>query len=134
MSQQRFLFHVGGDEPMQQDLELVAKERAGSYRPDRQKTYAQARVAIFRELARKGWQLSPMTLKVPHATHPEGHFKLWFKPQAVHYGVSSHGRFLDASLARSLHGPDIRKVPAEYFVGWVEQFMGGKDIAGGPVI
>jgi hypothetical protein len=49
-------------------------------KPD--KTYAEAQHDILDNLAANGWQVSP-ALKVPHATAPNGHLRLWFKPQAV---------------------------------------------------
>ena len=47
-------------------------------------TFKQARYALLTYLREHGWTVSD-ALKVPHATSPDGRYRLWFKPQAVYY-------------------------------------------------
>ena len=86
------------------------------------RTYALARAAIFEDLRRLGWNVVTRNtrtgepLKTPHATSVNGRFRLWFKPQAVHFTVSAAGRH-ELGNARTLPGmPDIRRQPADMFV------------------
>lgn len=51
-------------------------------------TYAEAHKQIKTELAARGWTLSA-PLKVPHATSADGHTRLWFKTQAIHFTRST---------------------------------------------
>ena len=84
----------------------------------KQKTFEQARQGIFVELRRRGWALKT-GLKTPHATSPSGTFRLWFKPQAVHFteGVSH-----DAGDARSLsYELDIRQEDPSRLLDWVQR-------------
>lgn len=62
----------------------------------KQKTFEQARQGIFAELQRRGWALKT-GLKTPRATSPSGNFRLWFRPQAVHF---TEGAKHDAGEAR----------------------------------
>lgn len=92
----------------------------------KQPTYKEAQDAIFSALRRAGWVLSPLTLKLPHATSPNGSLRLWFKPQAVHYtstytsgGWATHDRHV-ASNARSIsYDLDIRKMTPSEFLGYL---------------
>ena len=62
-------------------------------KPD--KTYAQAQRDILQNLAANDWQVSP-SLKIAHATSPNGQLRLWFKPQAVWFTKGSKHNFKDA--------------------------------------
>jgi len=74
-------------------------------------TYLEARAELFKYLEDKGWKVNS-TLKIPHATSPDGDVRMWFKTQAVwvSYG-DAHGRH-DFKNARSIHG-DIRRMKPE---------------------
>lgn len=61
-------------------------------------TYSAAAKRLLRELAAAGWRTEP-TLKVPHATTPDGRARIWFRPQAV-YMVKGNAQAL--ANARSL--------------------------------
>jgi hypothetical protein len=93
-------------------------------KPD--KTYAQAQQDILDNLAANGWQMSP-TLKVPHATSPNGRLRLWFKPQAVWFtklipGERDRHDFKDArSIAYDL---DIRTKDPRAFSDWMQRASG----------
>ena len=74
-------------------------------------TYPQARIALFSHLISLGWTVKA-SLKVPHASPPDGSYKVWFKPQAVYLG--EHSTFLD-----------IRALSPEAFVLRVEAMAKG---------
>lgn len=78
------------------------------------KTYKQARADLLIEFKAMGWTISDTTLKVPHATRGDGHFRFWFKPQAVHYTIAHAKSYPhDRSDARCLvYDLDMRKVSA----------------------
>jgi hypothetical protein len=46
-------------------------------------TFAQVRFMLLNYLHDKGWSVNG-TLKVPHATSPNGETRLWFKTQAIY--------------------------------------------------
>jgi len=73
-------------------------------------TFKQATAAHLASLASLGWAVSPTTLKVPHATGPDG-TRLYFKPQAV-YAAPNKGPL---GSARSLHC-DSRTLPTAALV------------------
>ena len=54
----------------------------------KKRTYKESADDIWHALQRAGWTLSSPTLKVPHATSPNGWLRLWFKPQTVHASTS----------------------------------------------
>lgn len=74
------------------------------------RTYAEARADILRALRAEGWDVRE-NLKVPHATHPSGDFRLWFKTQAIYFTTGDRRRG-QGSLANaySLHMGDIRAI------------------------
>lgn len=61
-------------------------------------TYKAARDAILDALERQGWKVQRQ-LKVPHATGPYGHPRLWFKAQSIYSDPNPPFSF---SNARSL--------------------------------
>lgn len=82
-------------------------------------TFQQAREGIYEVLRKRGWNMDTH-LKVPHATSPNGLFRLWFKPQALHYTVVGHGFRHTAGDARTLAMDlDIRKIDPEVLVRWI---------------
>ncbi len=84
----------------------------------KQKTFEQARQGIFAEALRRRYILKT-GLKTPHATSPSGAFRLWFKPQAVHF---TEGPRHEAGDARTLlYDLDIRQVDPVQFFDWVER-------------
>jgi len=80
-------------------------------------TYKQAHGAVLAALAQKGWLVNA-NLKVPHATHPDGCLRLWFKAQAVYYSV--HENVKDMGSARSLWCTGLREGTAEQFCAMIE--------------
>lgn len=80
------------------------------------RTYAIARADILRALRADGWDVRE-NLKVPHATHPSGEFRLWLKTQAIYYSTGDRRRGVGSlSDAHSLWIGDIRTMPvAEVF-------------------
>ena len=84
-------------------------------------TYKAARIRLMKELGDAGWTLSPLTLKVPHATSPHGDVRFWFKPQAIWYSV---GRYPDLSSARSTF-MDMRRLDAQILIGDAERLRRG---------
>lgn len=97
------------------------------------RTYPQARADLLNYLATTGWKVQP-TLKIPHATSPDGEFRLWFKPQAIWFtdlknkeGFYGGGKARhDFHDARTLsYDLDIRALTPEQFVNWIgRQFPG----------
>jgi len=83
---------------------MTSNRRRNSLRRNASRTFKQAQAEILDVLQGKGWRLSLRSLKIPHATSPDGWLRLWFKPQAIYYTAGSHN-FGDA---RSLHEDDIR--------------------------
>ena len=86
----------------------MSKGRVGT------ETYAAARQRVHRELGLRGWKTSPPTLKLPHATSPDGQVRLWFKPQAVYHTTGDRH---EAGNARTVsYDFDIRGMPVEAVV------------------
>ena len=79
-------------------------------------TYAEARSSLLDELESRGWSVR-RNLKVPHATAPHGQFRLWFRPQAIHY---TRGGQHSLGNARSIsYDLDIRKMSPSQFMSWL---------------
>ena len=72
-------------------------------------TFKKARLDLHRGLGEKGWRLSSPTLKVPHATSPDGKIRYWFKAQAVYWTYGPPHSLRGGAL--STHD-DIRKPDA----------------------
>jgi hypothetical protein len=87
-------------------------------------TFAAARNAVLDKLQKDGWKLSDRSLKIPHATSPDGQVRLWFKSQAVYY---TFGNAHSMNGARSLHS-DLRTMSPEDFVKDAEKFARKEDI------
>lgn len=62
-------------------------------------TFAAAKEALWQYLGAQGWTLSSSSLKVRHATSPDGSARIWFKPQALYV---SEGQKHNLGDARSL--------------------------------
>ena len=69
-------------------------------------TYAQAHAIIMAHLEENGWTVKRFNgdqrhwpMKVPHATSPSGHKRLYFKAQAVY---QAHAPNLQFKFARTL--------------------------------
>jgi len=95
------------------------KRRAAKRRnPSKPRTYAVARADILRALREEGWDVRE-NLKVPHATHPRGGFRLWFKTQAIY---ESHGGGASSFAgAHSLWIGDIRTMPVADVLADIER-------------
>lgn len=77
-------------------------------------TFKQAKFLHMEQLCDMGWTISDMQLKVPHATSPCGRYRLWYKPQAVHYTTGAGHNF---KYARTLsHTLDMRVRSVEFFL------------------
>lgn len=92
----------------------------GADKPKKPPTFQKAREALQDHLKSKGWKMSNPGLKVQHATSDDGRVRVWFKPQAVYYSVSDHGRH-DLGAARSIH-TDIRHADPEKVVEEVKRY------------
>ena len=87
-----------------------AKRRAPARHRNPARTYAEARADILRALRAEGWDVRE-NLKVPHATHPSGDFRLWFKTQAIYFTTGDRRRGQGTlGDAYSLHMGDIRAI------------------------
>lgn len=73
-------------------------------------TFKEKQAEILDALQKAGWATSP-NLKIPHATHPDKDYRVWFKPQAL--WVSMSKAYTDFANARSLNINDLRKVSVE---------------------
>lgn len=96
----------------------AAKRRNPALKP---RTYAIARADILRALRADGWDVRE-NLKVPHATHPSGDFRLWFKTQAIYYTTGDRRRGCGSlSDALSLWIGDIRTMPVAEVLADIER-------------
>lgn len=85
------------------------------------RTYAIARADILRALRADGWDVRE-NLKVPHATHPSGEFRLWFKTQAIYFTTGDRRRGCGSlSDAHSLWIGDIRMMPVAEVLADIER-------------
>jgi hypothetical protein len=85
----------------------------------KQRTYPQAQAEIFAFLKTKGWKVTE-GLKVPHATSPDGKFKLWFKAQSVYFTLPNDRGRHEYGDARTInYDHDIRKMSVEEFLEMV---------------
>jgi hypothetical protein len=96
-------------------------------------TYAKAQADIMAGLEKDGWKVKKTgpdgkPMKVPHATSPNGDFKLFFKAQAIY---KTHGKG-DLGNARSLHLPDIRQSSYADFGAALSRWT-GQDTKGNPL-
>ena len=93
------------------------------------RTYAEARADILRALRAEGWDVRD-GLKVPHATHPSGDFRLWFKTQAIYFTTGDRRRGQGTlGDAYSIHMGDIRAMPtagALAHIAWVRHMETGR--------
>lgn len=89
-------------------------------------TYKEAQDFHLGELQKIGWSVKTHgprgPLKIPHATSPDGKYRLWFKTQAVHASESDSGNH-DFDRARS-EFVDIR---AMHPSGWDQIRKSAKD-------
>lgn len=96
----------------------AAKRRNPASKP---RTYAIARADILRALRADGWDVRE-NLKVPHATHPSGEFRLWFKTQAIYFTTGDRRRGAGSlSDAHSLWIGDIRTMPVAEVLADIER-------------
>jgi len=70
-------------------------------------TFSDAKKRLLSGLRELGWAVKDRsaygeTMKVPHATSPDGRFRLWFKPQAVWMSEVGRGISHELGHARSL--------------------------------
>ena len=84
-----------------------------------EKTYAQAQRDILDNLRANGWEMSA-ALKIPHATSPNGEFRLWFKPQAVWFTKGNRHNFKDARTVS--YDLDIRTRDPDAFRASMERW------------
>ena len=85
------------------------------------RTYAIARADILRAIRADGWDVRE-NLKVPHATHPSGEFRLWFKTQAIYFTTGDRRRGCGSlSDAHSLWIGDIRTMPVAEVLADIER-------------
>lgn len=104
---------AAGERELSTEVDQVAAELAVS----KKRTFAQARKEIFDFLKKKGWKLVDH-LKIPHATSPDGDYRLWFKTQAVYMSKGRH-RLGDARSTWI----DIRDVSPDEFMLEIESWM-----------
>jgi hypothetical protein len=83
------------------------------------RTFAQSHDEILDYLASRGWSVKK-SLKVPHATSPDGRVRLWFKSQAVYFTNGTHH---ELGNARSIF-VDTRVLTPEEFLRDVQGFVG----------
>lgn len=85
------------------------------------RTYAVARAQIINALRTDGWDVRE-NLKVPHATHPNGDFRLWFKTQAIYFTTGGRRRGQGSlSDAHSLWIGDIRAMPVAEVIADIDR-------------
>jgi hypothetical protein len=77
------------------------------------KTYERAQADIIAAFKAAGWVVVA-NLKIPHATHPGGNLRLWFKARSIYYSVN--GSVKDIGSAHSLFVLDLRTADPVAFV------------------
>jgi hypothetical protein len=82
-------------------------------------------------LVLRGWKLNT-DLKVPHATSPDGEFRLWFKADGIHFSEGKRHSLSDAEPLRLPNWFDIRREKPAVFLSMVEDRFGrhGSDMSG----
>lgn len=96
----------------------MSTDRVARYVIQAARTFLEARSEILRYLASQGWRVVG-DLKVPHATSPDGGFRLWFKAQAVYF---TEGNQHTLGGARTVsYDLDIRKLTPEQFLARIER-------------
>jgi hypothetical protein len=107
----------GGD-PLGAQVAAAAVPKPAPKRKAR--TYAEAQRDFLSYLRQQGWAVSP-PLKEPHATSPDGGYRIWFRPQAVYYAPREAGKY-DRGRARSLWFlRDLRQMDGQEFVAEIEE-------------
>jgi hypothetical protein len=96
----------------------AARKSAPKPKKKRTPTFADAKREILDYLREQGWGVQAL-LREPHATRPDGAYRLWFTPQSVYYAPRRDGRY-DRSGAHSLF-LDLRQVEGPVFVREVER-------------
>lgn len=95
------------------------------------KTFADARSDLLAFLRGKGWTVKGESgfdrLKVPHATSPDRQFRLWFKPQAVHFTEGEHSGGNARTISYDL---DIRRMSPEEFLSLLKRKFPGPNLGG----
>jgi lambda repressor-like predicted transcriptional regulator len=115
----RVLQHSYVDKTAPEVYQLRASPQGGL--PKKKRTYAEARDDIWAALQRAGWSMSLPSLKLPHATSPNGKLRLWFKPQSVHATMSAAGRH-EAGNARAIsYDLDIRTMSPSEFLSFIQE-------------
>lgn len=88
------------------------------------RTFDSARREQLTALSQAGWTVKP-DLKVPHATSPDGEYRLWFKALSTQWPLSgvyvTEGDCHDFDGARTLYGFDIRQYDGPGFLAVVER-------------
>lgn len=87
---------------------------------EKPRTYAVARAQIINALRADGWDVRA-DLKVPHATHPNGDFRLWFKTQAIYFTAGRHG-LTSMANAHSIGIGDIRAMSVDAVLADIEMW------------
>lgn len=88
-------------------------------RNPRKPTFKQKREELLRGLEECGFQVKA-SLKVPHATSPDGQLRYWFKPQAIYYSI---GEPHDFGRARSWTD-DMRETSVGELIKYKPNFLG----------
>ncbi len=89
-----------------------------------QRTYKQTMDYLFNGLRDKGWKTSNPSLKIRHATSPDGYFRAWFKKQAVYYTREDHS----FRMARTMTYADLRPASIDEFLGMVSHLRRPRNI------
>lgn len=100
------------------------------------KTHAQGQKDALDALEKRGWKVA-RGLKIPHATHPEGDVRLWFKPQAVHFTHAKaeypYHAGHSAGNMRQLHPDiDLRKHSGDTVADYAEKHFKAKSTKAAP--
>jgi len=71
--------------------------------------YKEARDNLLKAFASAGWHTSDPTLKVTHATSPDGTLRIWFKAQAVYFDKANDKKHNFRNARTLSYDLDIRK-------------------------
>lgn len=86
------------------------------------RSFGEARMEIFKALQDAGWTMSSLSLKVPHATSPNGYLRLWFKKQAIAASEDRGGRHSFGDARAISYDLDIRKLTGKEFLNLLKRW------------
>ena len=85
------------------------------------KTYKVARDELLQKFAENGWKVSDPSLKVTHATSPDGTLRIWFKAQAVYFDKANNKKHNFRNARTLSYDLDIRKYDPQKIIDYIQK-------------